>query len=468
MAAAAFAFSSTAAARPQQPGGSDSPASPGTATAPTSGPASGAATNPASADATKVEAKKEDGDDAKKKVAQGTDGAGGPAGPPAGGAKESVGSSDVIVSAGTTPPRKDEVRTQTNTVDEEPISSRFAGSIIFWDHSVSTQTARLEPSAQQSFTPLYEWWVSFQPRYNFTKRLSYRLRMDYTKELTNSGDSTYYREGMWGDVWNTLRYELPPFSERLKNTKVSVNASVKLPLSKESQAQGVYFKAGAGAGISQKIPINGPSAKWFPDAGLSLSGGYEHAFSRATSPSGYGGTEFVRQDTDGRTLVTDQLSGGFLPNHRVLGSVRGDLSITEKWSTSLSLILINTWNYTPKDEMTVRTDTGRVTPSSNGDTTNFNQSSWIILGTDYELLDEVSLGAGYYNLAGIIASDGQRRGVVGDHNIWWSPSARVFATVTANLDKIYNRAAGIKPKPKEAAKSGPVPTVGPTAAAAKL
>ena len=104
-----------------------------------------------------------------------------------------------------------------------------------------TQTARVEPSAQQSYIPLYEWWISFQPRYNFTKRLSYRLRMDYTKELTNSGDSTLYREGMWGDVWNTLRYELPKF-ERLKNTTLSINAQVKLPLSKGSQAQGVFVK----------------------------------------------------------------------------------------------------------------------------------------------------------------------------------------------------------------------------------
>ena len=80
---------------------------------------------------------------------------------------------------------------------------------------------------------------------------------------------------------------------------------------------------------------------------------------------------------------------------------------------------------------------------------------WYSIG-DYEVIDEMSVGLGYYNLAGIIAPDGQRRSVVGSHNIWWSPSARVFATVTANLDKIYDRAAGIKKeeKPKAAQQQG--------------
>jgi hypothetical protein len=66
----------------------------------------------------------------------------------------------------------------------------------------------------------------------------------------------------------------------------------------------------------------------------------------------------------------------------------------------------------------------------------------MILAFDYDLIDEMSLALGYYNLATELAPNGQRRGIIGGDNIWWSPDARFFFTVTANLDAIYLRAAG--------------------------
>jgi hypothetical protein len=444
---AAFVVSPTALARAQ----GEAPPAPSTSPPSTPAPATDAVPAGAAADAPAGTPNKDETDDTKKKDAPKP----APATDTTTPADTSAATNDVSISVGAQP-RKDEVKVDTKKSDDEEANrDPFAGSIVFWDHSVSTQTARLETSAQQSYIPTYEWWFSFQPRYNFSKRLSYRLRLDYTKELTNSQDSTYYREGLWGDVWNTIRFETP-ISERLKHTKVAISGTIKLPLSKESQGQGVYVKPGIGLGISQKITINGESAKWFPGAGLSLSGSYEHPFSRSTTSTTYGGFESFRQDTEGRTLVTDQISGGMLANHKTLAALRGDISFTEKWSASLSAILLSSWNYAPKEDVQVRTDTGMASVPRNSDSTLFSQSTWVILGTDYDLIDEVSLGLGYYNLAGIVASDGERRGVVTDHNIWWSPSARVFATVTANLDKIYERAAGIKPK-KETAKRGPVP-----------
>jgi hypothetical protein len=78
--------------------------------------------------------------------------------------------------------------------------------------------------------------------------------------------------------------------------------------------------------------------------------------------------------------------------------------------------------------------------------------------TDYEIIDEMSVGLGYYNLATVVGSNGQRRGIDGSDNIWWSPSARVIATDTAHLDKIYDRAAGIKkPEEKKAGSLAPKP-----------
>ena len=45
----------------------------------------------------------------------------------------------------------------------------------------------------------------------------------------------------------------------------------------------------------------------------------------------------------------------------------------------------------------------------------------------------LALSAGYYNLANQLAPDGTRRDPL------WSPSARFFLTVTANLDAIKRR-----------------------------
>lgn len=446
---AAALVSTVASARPQGGEGTQTP----TTTAP-SGTEAPKTEEAKPDEAKKDDAKKDDADPNKKKpAAAGEPGAAAPAGGTAAPAGEGAGVSVSI--GGGDQPRKDEVKVDAKKGDDaEAAKNPFAGSILFWDHSISTQTARVETSAQQSYIPLYEWWFSFQPRYHFTKKLEVIGRFDYTKELTNSQDSTYYREGLFGDVWATLRYGTP-ISERLKNTKVNVSATVKLPLSKESQAQGVYFKAGGGGGIGQKIDINGESAKWLQNVGLRLGASYEHAFSRATTPTG-GSFEAVRQDTDGRTFVTDQITGGLLAAHKVIASAGADLQITEKWGAGLSAIFINSWAYAPKDDITVATATGAYYVPRNGNATTFSQASWMILSTDYEVIDEMSVGLGYYNLAGIIAPDGQRRSVVGSHNIWWSPSARVFATVTANLDKIYDRAAGIKKeeKPKAAQQQG--------------
>lgn len=449
VAVAAFSVTSTAAAQPA-----------GGAPAGGAGAASGSAAAPTgAAETAKPEAKAETADVAKpdpaKKVAQTTDTPPSASEPPANSTKDSaldIGpSNDISLSVGAQP-RKDEAKTQAKNADDaEANRNPFTGSIFFWDQSLSTQTAHLDTSAQQTYLPTYEWWFSFQPRYYFSKKLSYRLRLDYTKELTNSGDTTDYREGLWGDVWNSLRYETP-ISERLKHTKVSVTGTIKLPLSKESQARTIYFKPGIGVGIAQKIPINGESAKWFQSAGVALSGSYEHPLQRSTTATGNFTT--TRQDTDGRSFNTDQITGGMLANHTVLAALRGDLQITEKWSTSLSMIAINQWNYNPTSNATLTGDVvstgGTTVNTDNKNATNFTQSTWFIFGTDYDLLDELSVGVGYYNLAGVIAPDGQTRGLTGDHNVWWSPQARVFGTITANLDKIYERAAGIKPKKEEA------------------
>ena len=73
-------------------------------------------------------------------------------------------------------------------------------------------------------------------------------------------------------------------------------------------------------------------------------------------------------------------------------------------------------------------------------TPQFTPSNWVILGVDYALFDELDLGLGYYSVASQIAPDGQRRTLFGSDNLFWSPDARVFFDITANLDALFDDA----------------------------
>jgi hypothetical protein len=342
-----------------------------------------------------------------------------------------------------------------NAAEEKKLP--FRGSTFLFDQSMTTSTARLETSAQQSRSPLYEWWLSFRPRYYFGEHVYYWARLDYFKEFTNSQDNTYYREDSFGDMWNTLAYSTPLSKEgSLKNTKVGLSARVLLPFSKASRANNVYFTAGGGGTISQKVPLGGESAKFFNDVSFTLSASYSHPFTKATTAVG-ADQLVLRQDTEGRSLASDQLRGGMLTNHQLLTVAGAELSITPKWSFGLDMIFINGWKYAPKDDVTVNTGTGPAVVPRNSDTTLFTQQTWFIASTGYDLLDELNVSIGYYNLANIIAPSGDRRGIVGSNNVWWSPDARIFLDFTANLDKIYQTVTGTKPKKVDAATKKTIP-----------
>ncbi|MEO8799220.1 MAG: hypothetical protein ABI551_15125, partial [Polyangiaceae bacterium] len=114
------------------------------------------------------------------------------------------------------------------------------------------------------------------------------------------------------------------------------------------------------------------------------------------------------------------------------------IDITKKLSFSADMIFINGWKYKPT-ESTVNTGTGQAYVARDSNATSFTQATWFIADIDYQLMDELTLGLGYYNLQNVIAPDGTRRGILSGDNVWWSPDARVFFDITANLDKIYER-----------------------------
>jgi len=333
------------------------------------------------------------------------------------------------------------------------------GSTFIFDQSATTSTVYLE-NGQQSRVPFYGWWMSLRPRWNFTDKLSLRARFDYYKEFTNQETTTYKNEDVFGDIWTDFVYS-SPLSEtgRLKNTKVSLGARALWPVSKESRAQGTFITLGALAGVSQKIDIRGENAKALNSARLGLSFTYLHAFTQDTTAATQN-LSLPSQDFDGRPLFSSQLTGQTLAQHTLYAIVDTGLQITPKLGFTLDWILINNWHYQPT-ATTVNIATGPAPLVNQQPDNQFTQLGWFLTDFEYEVIPEISLGLGYYNLANTVGPNGQANSLFGsgENNLLWSPDARVFFDVTANLDKIYEAASGrYKEKPAQ---------VGQTAEAAR-
>ena len=330
--------------------------------------------------------------------------------------------------------------TQNAPVEDTSKESKlpWRNSVFIFDQSTSTSTLRLD--TPQTSTPFYEWWLSFRPRYYFSDKIYVSARFDFYKEFTNTEQTTEYRANVFGDIWTDAVYATP-VPAISKYSKASVGARLKFPTSKESQGQGVYLHGGATTSFKQGIPLRGESAAYLSDAHVGLGVWYDHTFSRATTPTNEK-LSYARQDVGGFSTVSDQLGGNAITNHSVVASLDTGLQVTPKLSVTLDMILINTWKYRPTGDVSVKTSTDVATITASPNDTNHGVATWFLASVDYALLDELTLGLGYYNLTNQIGPDGERRGLVGQHNIWWSPDARFFFDITANLDKIYEAATG--------------------------
>ena len=70
---------------------------------------------------------------------------------------------------------------------------------------------------------------------------------------------------------------------------------------------------------------------------------------------------------------------------------------------------------------------------SNPNPTTYTVKTWLTASAAYDVSDELSVGVGYYNLNNQLGAGGTRRSPL------WSPTARFFLTLTANLDAVYRR-----------------------------
>jgi hypothetical protein len=196
--------------------------------------------------------------------------------------------------------------------------------------------------------------------------------------------------------------------------------------------------------VTQSVPINGKDAPSFNTLRFELSTIYGHAFNNSTTPWKLGLNQ-PRQDVSGRLISDNQLSGGMNVHDSLSFRLGADAQLTPKLDFGLAYVLAYSWKYAPPPIAGVQIEGEVVTPQTIDNPTRLTVSPWAIASLDYDVLDEMTLSIGYYNKTNQVGPDGQRRSPL------WSPDARVFLSVTGNLDVIAKDLRAHKAPPPQTA-----------------
>ncbi len=381
-----------------------------------------------------------------------------PAPPADGGAPPAPGGATLTLTpGGATPtqsgPKDEGTSREATRREKKPLVWR--GSSILFDQSVTPETVGVGKDLQ-SDNPSYQLWISFRPRVvlyqDKVQSFNVNLRMDYYKELTNSDDTTKYRQDVFGDIWVNAPYSHRVYKGDSVTTRLSIGPRLLLPTSLESRAKNVIVTAGVSGAVANDFKLHKDDGP-FKTARANFSMAYTHPFSKYKVSTGEAAAERQRRTTDdsaqapsmdARTGMNNQLSGGLLAEHQLLTIFDTGIQITEKLGFTLDMIFISQWKYRPDGydgctSLTVQTGpTGCIGSSTaNADPPRYNLLTWFLLGPDYQLTPELNLSAGYYHLTNSIGPDGTRR------NVLYSPdTARLYLSATVELDSLYERLSG--------------------------
>ena len=319
---------------------------------------------------------------------------------------------------------------------EDDAASRWKGSILLFDQSMTTQTVGVGGD-YQSYDPTYEWWIAFKPKYTPFERkndsISLNLWMNLYLELTNSDTTTEYHELLVGPTYLWATYNHTFRDVRGYKTSVTLGPRANLPTDKAAYDIGQIIELGAVGSASQSFPLAGEGARALNSARLAVGAIYGHPFDRYTAPVN-GDLHQLREDINGLSIIDDQIAGEMNVRNALSLSLSGELQVLRRLSLSLSYVLINQWRYSPTS-VQLPTPTGPAEVMSIADPTTYSVKTWLTSSVAYDLNDELSVSLGYYNLANQLAPDGTRRSPL------WSPSARFFLTLTSNIDAVYRRLA---------------------------
>ncbi len=321
------------------------------------------------------------------------------------------------------------------TGEARPRKSRWRLSRMLLDQSVTTETLGVGQD-YQSRNPTYDWTLQLRPRYYFIDRdnWSYSVQGTFSlaQELTNSDGTTRRRELDAEDALLFLRYDRILYRAGETITAFGLALpEVELPLSRASRNNGSVLGLGGAILPSQQVPL-AQGAEFFPSFAIVGLARYQHFFTRATVPTS---DEIAQPRTDlrGRPVVSDQLGSGAFPEHELRLGFTTELMIHERVGLISDFQWRPTWNYPiDRDAEICNLLTGCVQADGVNDPQTFEVITVFATEVETRVTDALSVSVGYLNTASQIGPDGQRR------NMFYSPGARFYLTMTAYLAEIFD------------------------------
>lgn len=354
------------------------------------------------------------------------------------------------VSTSTSSDQNKDQATKTDTAkkDKKPEKLPWRGTALVWDNSATTQSVGMGKD-YISDNPIYEMAWSFRPRYYLIDSdphtLNVNMRFEVVQEFTNSDSTTKQHEAQFGNIWLNLSYGFTAYKNVDKGwmTQLNIGPRVIFPTDKYTYDNGTRLQIGGIVGVNQAFPFAGPEATWFPGGSVNASTAYQYNIMRTTTGENPNFTR-ERQDINGLTVLSSQLSGGAKVEHQLTTTVGASVDVTQKLHLSASYIWIQQWTYKFSQAPAIETALGPTQPNELPDAVNYRVLPYVLAGIDYDVIPEMTVGGGYYNVTNQLGEDGQRR------NPLWSPDARVYFDVTANLDEIYKTLSGRSGKSESA------------------
>lgn len=336
---------------------------------------------------------------------------------------------------------------QAGAAAKKPEKLKWRGTAFVWGNGVSTETLGIGQDIQTR-NPTYEMAFNLRPRWyvydDDEQNVSIRADLGVFKEFTNSDSTT--RRGEWS--FTDFRVQGAYGRDLLKDGDYKTDLrlrfpTIDFPTSKVSANNGRYFQLGGSVGVGQQIPLAGSDQELFPTANGAFTVGYQHWFTRATTPTN-ADLDRIRMDPDGRAVPTDQLSAGAFAEHTVPLRFELGVQIHERvaWSNGLGWSLF--WKYKFNENQQIcNVATGCVQPERVEDPKRFGVNTLFTSEISVDVTKELGVALAYENLAPQLAPDSQRR------NIFYSPEARFFLGASLALDELYKTASG-----EQAAKAG--------------
>lgn len=210
-----------------------------------------------------------------------------------------------------------------------------------------------------------------------------------------------------------------------------LTGGLNFPTSRASRGSGIYLGTHLAVGVRQQLKLFGSSSDYLGNITVTLSETWQHQFSRASTRVN-DGIDVPRQDSAGNPLTSDQLSGGALPENRLIHNVSFFMPIIGNLQLSGAFQVWNEFPYQFKGsdcEVQLMTGCANLADSESKmrAVTNFDLSLY------YQILPELGADIGYNNFSSQLLDSSTYRNPI------FSPSSSFYADITVFPDQLIKR-----------------------------